>query len=181
MILSAPSHTARTLAACAGLTAMLMLTASCSSPTREYAVPTDLCGVKVAASALEPVLPPGEKVSLHPSDVGGNKRCRLHVDDESALSASIEPWEKDATAQDVARVALDVDPADTPSKDRRFLYSKKGAVGRVECPDANSSDQLLWATVRVTHDDATEAEMHKLIAAYADAVPTSGACSDRLK
>jgi hypothetical protein len=113
--------------------------------------------------------------------VGENKRCRLHVDDESTLSASIEPWERNASAQDVARVALAVDPSDTQSKDRRFIYSKTGAVGRVNCPTTSSSNQFLWATVRVTHDEATAGEMRELIAAYADAVAASSECGEMLE
>lgn len=173
---SATSRMARTLGIQVSLASVVLLTVSCSSPSREYAVPTDLCGVQVPVSALEPVLPAGDGVSLHPSAVGGNKRCRLHVDGESVLSTSIEPWEKDASAQDVARVALEVEPGDTQSEDRRFLYSKKGAVGRVICPGGNAAERSLWATVRVTHDDATEVEMKTLITAFADAVAASGEC-----
>ncbi|MEU0660600.1 hypothetical protein [Streptomyces lavendulocolor] len=171
---------ARMLGTHVGLSAMVLLTVSCSAPSREYAVPADLCGVEVAASALEPVLPPGKDASLHPTAVGGNKRCRLHVDGESVLSTSIEPWEKDASVQDVARVALEVDPGDTQSEDRRFLYSKKGAVGPVACPGANTADRSLWATVRVTHDDATEEQMKTLITTFTDAVAAAGECAEVL-
>lgn len=161
----------------ASFAAVVTVTVSCSSPVREYKVPTALCGVKIAPAVLEPVLPPGNEVTLHPTDVGGNKRCRLHVDGASVLSASIERWEQDTSTQDVASGALAVDPLDNQSKDRRFIYSKTGAVGRVNCPDPQTSDGSLWATVRVTHDDATEADMKSLITAYADSVAASGECS----
>ncbi|MFF8833532.1 hypothetical protein [Streptomyces sp. NPDC015131] len=163
-----------------GLSIMLALTTSCSSPEREYAVPGDLCGVRVPAKALEPVLPAGKEATLHPSAIGENKRCRIHVDGKSVFSASIEPWEKDAKAQDVARVTLSVEPSDTLSKDRRYIYSPTGAVGRVECPAPPDSKRSVWATVRVTHDDATEADMKNLIEAYAKAVAASGACREML-
>lgn len=178
MIPSAPSHLTRTLAAGVGLAATLTFTASCSSPAREYAVPTDLCGVKIVAAVLEPVLPPGKEASLHPTAAGGNKRCRLHVDGKAVLSASIEPWEKDTSAQDVARGALAVGPLDTPSKDHRYIYSKTGAVGRVNCPIPQNSNRSVWATVRVTHNDATNTDMKSLITAYTDAVAASGECSE---
>ncbi|MFC8918967.1 hypothetical protein ACFT5C_24705 [Streptomyces sp. NPDC057116] len=178
VIPSAPRNKARALAPGVWLATLLITTVSCASSDRQYAVPVDLCGVKVTASALESVLPPGSKASQHPTAVGSNKRCRLHVDDGPVLSVSIEPWERDASAQDVARVALEVDPADTQSEDGRFIYSSKGAVGRVDCPGATASHRSLWATVRVTHEDATEAQMRALITTYANGVPASGACGD---
>ncbi|GGR45926.1 hypothetical protein GCM10010497_56650 [Streptomyces cinereoruber] len=172
-----PRHPARLWGAAAG--AVLALTVSCSSPAREYAVPTDLCGIEVPASALEPVLPPGKEISAHPTDPKGTgiARCRLHVDGESVFSASIERWEEGASARDVAGPAQSVGPGDAQSEDARFVYSATGAVGRVDCRAADDAGGSVWATVRTTRDGTTAEQMKDLITAYADSAATSGECS----
>ncbi|MFJ7130759.1 hypothetical protein [Streptomyces sp. NPDC098101] len=159
-----------------------MLTVSCSSPAREYAVPAELCGVGVPASVLEPVLPPGKEISAHPTDPEGTgiARCRLHVDGKSVFSASVERWEKDASARDVAGPAQSVGPGDARSEDGRFVYSAAGAVGRVDCRAADDAGRSVWATVRTTRDGTTGEQMKDLVTAYADAVGASGACDEVL-
>ncbi|WP_432126641.1 hypothetical protein [Streptomyces sp. bgisy082] len=156
--------------------ALLVLTASCSSPAREYAVPVELCGVGVPASVLEPVLPPGKEISAHPTDPEGTgiARCRLHVDGKSVFSASVERWEKDASARDVIGPAQSVGPGDARSEDGRFVYSAADAVGRVDCRAADDAGRSVWATVRTTRDGATGEQMRDLITAYAGSVAASG-------
>ncbi|MFE5729842.1 hypothetical protein ACFQ7A_02860 [Streptomyces sp. NPDC056528] len=173
-----PRRLARLLGAGVGAGAVLALTVSCSSPAREYAVPADLCGVEVPASVLEPVLPPGKEISAHPTDPKGTgiARCRLHVDGKSVFSASIERWEKDTSARDVADLAQSVDPGDTQSEDARFVYSAEGAVGRVVCRAADAAGRSVWATVRTTRDGTTPEQMKDLVTAYADSAAASGAC-----
>ncbi|MES9806196.1 MULTISPECIES: hypothetical protein [Streptomyces] len=162
---------------------MFALVVSCSSPAREYAVPTDLCGVEVPSSVLEPVLPPGREISAHPTDPEstGIVRCRLHVDGKSVFSASIERWEKDTSARDVAGPAQSVGPGDAQSEGARFVYSATGAVGRVDCRAANDAGRSVWATVRTTRDGTTAEQMKDLITAYADSAAASGECSKVLK
>ncbi|MBT2454200.1 hypothetical protein [Streptomyces sp. ISL-86] len=65
--------------------AAVVAVAGCSA-SREYAVPAEVCGVPVEQAALEPLLPPGEKLeqSTHASRPG-NPRCDLEVDKKSAL------------------------------------------------------------------------------------------------
>ncbi|MGA5216698.1 hypothetical protein ACPCAE_11570 [Streptomyces cinereoruber] len=146
-------------------------------------MPTDLCGVEVPASALEPVLPPGKEISAHPTDPKGTgiARCRLHVDGESVFSASVERWEKGTSARDVAGPAQSVGPGDAQSEDARFVYSTTGAVGRVGCRAANDAGKSVWATVRTTRDGTTAEQMKNLITAYAGSAATSGECSKVLK
>ncbi|MEU8544596.1 hypothetical protein AB0C52_32145 [Streptomyces sp. NPDC048717] len=182
---SASIHAARTGKVAAGLGVVLVLTTSCASPAREYAVPTDLCGVKIAPEVLAPALPAGKEISAHPRNAQdvGIVRCRLHVDGESVFSASIERWEKDTSAVDVAVTALNVDPGDTQSADHRFVYSTKGAVGRVDCPAPTTgalAGATVWASVRVTRDGVSGEQMKDLITAYAAAVSASGRCGEVL-
>ncbi|MFI9117806.1 hypothetical protein ACIGW0_00095 [Streptomyces bikiniensis] len=178
-----PRHLVRLLGAGVGAGAVLALTVSCASPAREYAVPTDLCGVGVPASVLEPVLPPGKEISAHPTDPEGTgiARCRLHVDGESVFSASIERWEEGTSARDVAGPAQSVGPGDTQSADARFVYSATGAVGRVDCRAADDAGRSVWATVRTTRDGTTAEQMKNLITAYADSAAASGGCGKVLK
>ncbi|WP_157993180.1 hypothetical protein [Streptomyces sp. Go-475] len=165
-----------TLALVTAMTALLPI-AACASSGKRYTVPDSLCGIKVPRSALEAVLPNGDELTEHPESSGSTKRCRIHVDGDSALSVSTEHWESETTASDVAQSALGVDPQDQQSDDGRYIYSSTGAVGKVDCAQADEANESLWASVRVTHDDAKDADMLKLITAYAGAVGSSHVCS----
>lgn len=179
---TAPRRLARLLGAGVGTGTVLVPAVSCSSPVREYAVPSELCGVGVPASVLEPVLPPGKEISAHPTDPQGTgiARCRLHVDGESVFSAGVERWKKDASARDVAGPAQSVAPGDARSEDGRFVHSASGAVGRVDCRAADEAGRSVWATVRTTRGGTTGEQMKDLVTAYADAVGASGACDEVL-
>ncbi|MEU7024497.1 hypothetical protein ABZ990_28165 [Streptomyces sp. NPDC046203] len=165
-----------------------LVLSSCTSPgagAREYAVPDSLCGVGIAPEVLAPALPAGKEISAHPrngQDIG-IVRCRLHVDGKSVFSASIERWEKDTSAADVAVTALNADPGGSQSTDHRFVYSTKGAVGRVVCPAPATgaiAGATVWASVRVTRDGVSSEQMKDLITAYTNAVSASGRCGEVL-
>ncbi|PAZ14871.1 hypothetical protein CLM62_16765 [Streptomyces sp. SA15] len=158
------------------MTALLPI-AGCSSSDKQYTVPESLCGIKVPQNALTSVLPNGEELTEHPESSGSTKRCRIHVDGESVLSASTERWEDETTASDVAQSALGVDPQDQQSDGGRYIYSSTGAVGKVDCAKAEEAHEPLWASVRVTHDDTKDTDMLKLIRAYAEAVSSSEECT----
>lgn len=166
------------LALGAALLAASVSACSSSAPEREYATPGDLCGAKVSRAALEPLLPPGEKITAQSTSGAGAKRCRLEVDGEVAFSSSVEKRAAGASAQDVATSAIGVEPTDSASDDGRFVYSKTGAVGRVECPASAGPDGSLWVTARATHP-ATAADMLDVVKEYADSVGQGGDCDER--
>ncbi|MFF4660204.1 hypothetical protein [Streptomyces sp. NPDC001381] len=168
------AHTS--IAFVAAMTALLSV-AACSSPEKKYTVPESLCGIDVPQDLLKPLLPEGETITEHPESSGSTTRCRVHVDGESVLSASTERWAVETTATDVAESALAVDPQDQQSDQGRYIYSATGAVGKVDCAKVEAGRASLWASVRVTHDNAQAADMLKLIRAYAAAVGVSEECT----
>ncbi|MFJ1736990.1 hypothetical protein [Streptomyces sp. NPDC088254] len=165
-----------TLACVAAMTALLSA-AACSSSDKKYTVPESLCGIDVPQNLLKPLLPEGETLTEHLESSGSTKRCRIHIDGKSVLSASTERWEDETTANDVAQSALAVDPQDAQSDKGRYIYSATGAVGKVDCAKAEAAHAPLWASIRVTHDKAKAADMLKLIKAYAAAVGDSQGCT----
>ncbi|MFF9674795.1 hypothetical protein ACF1GS_24350 [Streptomyces eurythermus] len=167
----------RSVVALLGAGLLVGLTTSCSSPspTREYAVPSDVCGTHVARSLLEPLLPPGEKVSAQPTSSVGVERCRMLVDGKVVLSTSIEKHDANTSVGDVASSAYGVEPTDTRADGGRTIYSKTGAVSLVECPGSASANSTLWATVRTSHD-VKASSMRDFIKGYATALGKSDAC-----
>ncbi|MGW2080574.1 hypothetical protein ACWCOW_27155 [Streptomyces sp. NPDC001939] len=160
-----------------GYTLIFGLLAACSSPApkRQYALPKSLCGIKISGAALEPVLPPGKKISAQSTSAVGTSRCRLQVDGKIIFSSSIEQRDIDATARDVAVFAFGVNPDDASTANGRFIYSKTGAVGRVECPNSTAAEANLWVTARVP-DASSASDMRHFIEEYAAATAKSGAC-----
>ncbi|MET9850338.1 hypothetical protein [Streptomyces ossamyceticus] len=123
------------------------------------------------------MLPSGEKLTQRPQSTGTTKRCRVHVDGRSVLSVSVERWEGDTTAEQVAQSALSVAPSDTKTRDGLYIYSSTGAVGRVDCPAAEARQESTWASVRVSRTDADADDMLKLVKEYAKAVGESSDCA----
>lgn len=165
--------------ACAALGAALLVASAsaCASPAPEhaYATPEDLCGTKVSAAFLEPLLPPGKTIAARPASAVSVERCRLLVDGKVVFSSSVEKRAAGASARDVAESAIGVEPTDTRTGDGRFIYSKAGAVGRVEC--SGRPDSSLWVTARTTRP-ATAADMLKLVKEYANSAAGSGVCDE---
>lgn len=157
-----------------------LLTTACSSPSPEleYAVPSSLCGTKVTSTSLEPLLPPGKEISEEPTAAVGVERCRLQVDGKTVFSSSVEKRAADVSAQDVAESAVGVEPTDSATGDGRFIYSKTGAVGRVECPASGQSDASWWVTARTT-DTVAAKDMLTFVKHYASAAAKTDACATR--
>ncbi|WP_329258821.1 hypothetical protein OG223_38120 [Streptomyces sp. NBC_01478] len=162
-----------------GAALLVVATASCSSPspTREYALPKDLCGTKISSATLEPVLPPGKKISAQPTSAVGVQRCRLQVDGKTVLSVSTEKRAADTSARDVATSAIGVDPNDSSADNGQLIYSKTGAVAKVGCPASASSESSVWATARATHASAAS-DMRRLVEQYAATVAKTAVCQD---
>ncbi|WP_326773847.1 hypothetical protein [Streptomyces sp. NBC_01445] len=167
------------MAAALGAASLVASVAGCSSsaPEREYATPKELCGIKVSAGSLEPLLPPGKKIAVEPTAAVGVKRCRLEVDGKVVFSTSVEKRGADTSARDVATSAIGVNPNDPSADNGRFIYSKTGAVGRVECSKSAGADSSFWVTARVS-DDADPADMHRFVKEYATAAAGSGSCAE---
>ncbi|MDQ8706838.1 hypothetical protein RCO28_30860 [Streptomyces sp. LHD-70] len=153
----------------------LAFSVGCSAPTKQYAIPKDLCGIQVKPNLVEPLLPPGEKLNFRSSSTGEHSWCRVEVDGKTPLSVMREWWSADTTVSYLARGALGVSPYDKQTKDRRYIYSRTGAIGQVECPESRKDGKKLFASVRVT-SEVTEAEMKRFIIGYTKSVATSEAC-----
>ncbi|GAA3842134.1 hypothetical protein GCM10022206_95180 [Streptomyces chiangmaiensis] len=172
---------ARHAAVIFGAVLMAAAVASCSSPppTREYAIPKDLCGTEISSTLLEPLLPPGKEIVIRSTSAVDVQRCRLQIDGEVAFSSSVERRGADVSARDVAMSAIGVGPSDTSTDNGRFIYSKTGAVGRIECKSSENSDSSLWVTARTSHaSDASD--MRQFIEQFAEAVGKTGACHNSL-
>jgi hypothetical protein len=125
------------------------------------------------------VLPAGKVISAHPTATKWNKRCRLQVDGKPAFSATVEWWEGNTSLARVATDAIGVDPGDSKTADQRYIYSKSGAVGLVNCPNPRRVKKNLFVSVRVVDESATAAQMEKLITAYSESVAASDDCEAR--
>ncbi|MFJ7048201.1 hypothetical protein ACIQVC_33040 [Streptomyces sp. NPDC101112] len=156
---------------------VLFSVTACSSDEAGYDLPAALCGINVPRSVLKPALPSGQNLTQHPQSTGTTKRCRIHVDGRSVLSASVERWEGDTTPEQVAQAALSVDPSDTKTRDGLYIYSSTGAVGKVNCPVAEARQESTWASVRVSRPDSDADDILKLVKAYAKAVGESSDCA----
>ncbi|MFI0190015.1 hypothetical protein ACH4PW_21000 [Streptomyces sp. NPDC017082] len=156
----------------AGLLVGLATSCSSSSATREYAVPDDVCGIRVAGPLLEPLLPAGKKITAEPTSAVGTQRCRLLVDGKVVFSSSLEKRGVDTTAGDVAASAYGVNPTDAGTNGGDVIYSKTGAVGRVECPNSASANNTVWATARTSHSVKASA-MRSFIEGYRAAAAKS--------
>ncbi|GAA3808152.1 hypothetical protein ACFQ0G_53595 [Streptomyces chiangmaiensis] len=161
-----------------GAVLMAAAVASCSSPppAREYAIPKDLCGTEISSTLLEPLLPPGKEIGTRSTSYTVDvQRCRLQVDGKEAFSSSVERRGADVSARDVAMSAIGVEPGDTSTDNGRFIYSKTGAVGRIECKSSENSDRSVWVTARTSYaSDASD--MRQFIEQFAEAVGETGAC-----
>ncbi|MFC8827129.1 hypothetical protein ACFT9I_17515 [Streptomyces sp. NPDC057137] len=174
--------TRRRLTVSLGALSIVVLVSGCSEPTREkeYEVPKALCGVEVPADVLDPLLPAGEKVAERSKTASGVKRCYVSVDDEVALSTSIEWYEADTPVAEVAEKTIGAGPDDKVTTDKRYSYSGKGGAGLIECEDSSEMgkgvDGDLYTTVRVGGDSADASAVLKVIEAYTTTVPKAGAC-----
>lgn len=67
------------------LTLLLLAVAGCDNPA-EYQIPNTICGRDIEPSALEPLLPSGQKFEANQESFEENKsECVISVDDSTAL------------------------------------------------------------------------------------------------
>ncbi|MEU5159363.1 hypothetical protein AB0G74_07075 [Streptomyces sp. NPDC020875] len=149
-------------------------------------MPRDLCGYPVPTAALEPLLPPGEKITLRSKDLSAYRRCTLVVDGERSISGRIVWNDKDST---VKKVAVREDPytdlVDVISTDQSYAYSEKGGVSEVVCPDpelAHRRDMQMHVVI-IAHDDLERdgKKVRELLLSYRDALAQSADCRGNTK
>ncbi|MFF8833534.1 hypothetical protein [Streptomyces sp. NPDC015131] len=151
------------------------------SEKRAFQVPPDLCGIPVAPSALEPVLP-GSGSTLEAtsrSRAVGSTNCTVTVDKQSVLAA-ISEWQWDASVREVAGSNPYLKLDQHISADGTYAYSEQGGASLVSCPVAAKEHPGAQLYVRIliyeagTHD---EAGAKRLLQTYATAVAGSPQCT----
>ncbi|MTE18153.1 hypothetical protein F0L17_03205 [Streptomyces sp. TRM43335] len=161
------------------LATTLGLSACAEKEERGYEIPSSLCGTAIQAETLKPLMPPGKEMNTETSSlVEGVKRCRVFVDGDQVLSASIDWREEGQSLTDAASLVPGVDPGDKETDDGHYLYSAFGAIGEVACPNPRKPDRKLFVTALSREDEAPgEAAMKEFIAAYAETVAKSDECT----
>jgi hypothetical protein len=98
---------------------------------RSYAVPEDLCGVRVSSDVVEPFMPPGEKLRVNKNDYGGNEGlegCTAYVDGYVVLSSRGEWRAERLSAKEAASV-----PGPWPFAGGRYVWWERGAATVLAC------------------------------------------------
>ncbi|MEU8971531.1 hypothetical protein AB0D11_20060 [Streptomyces monashensis] len=156
--------------------------ASCSSGTsegkRSYAIPTSLCGTALPASALEPLLPAGQKISSVKSGPSGFTRCRLLVDGRIAVTSIIEQWESGTTLTNVAYGTYGLPPDKVKKENSRYVMSDTAAVGHASCRMLQKEGHETFTMIRKEQGAVDAAAMEKAITKFTDAVSTSKQCTE---
>lgn len=166
------------LARVAGLFAVGLTLASCSSGSsegkREYAVPSSLCGTAVPASALEPLLPAGKKITSVKSGSSGFTRCRLVVDGRVAVTSIIEQWKSGTTLRNVAYGAYGLTSDSVKKEGQKYIISDSKAVGHVPCGEPQKEDHEVFTMIRKEHGTVDATAMEKAITEFTDGVTCPG-------
>ncbi|MFB6670790.1 hypothetical protein ACFCWG_00070 [Streptomyces sp. NPDC056390] len=154
--------------------------AGCSGEKeKKYALPSSLCGIPTGKEGWSSFLPAGEELTVQKvTPNGGTNRCQILIDGKVALvSSRIWAAQKDSVAQ-MANSNANTDDGTLPD-DSRYMYSRTGAVGRVEdCADPTHPEQALFSVIQVfaSDVDGDAAAMKRLIASYTQAVGASSDC-----
>jgi hypothetical protein len=178
--------TERTRAVSSGVLAgcVAFLLSGCGEE-RDYAVPAKVCGARVEPDLLEPLLPPGDKLTATKDDFGGNRGlegCTVHVDGRVVLSTQGEWRAERLSAEEAA-----TNPSPEPFAGGRFASWDRGAATVLACHaparDVVSADegegQARYMTLVVdvpVPDEGTEDAMKKFIVEYARAYAETLPC-----
>ncbi|MFJ5034600.1 hypothetical protein ACIQB5_42630 [Streptomyces sp. NPDC088560] len=156
--------------------------ASCSSGTpeekRTYATPSSLCGTALPASALEPLLPAGKKISSVRSGPSGFTRCRLLVDGRIAVTSIIEQWESGTTLTNVAYTTYGLPSGRVKKENSRYVISDTAAVGHASCGKLQKEGHEIFTMIRKEQGGVDAAAMEKAITKFTDAVSASKQCTE---
>ncbi|MEV0779829.1 hypothetical protein [Streptomyces sp. NPDC050428] len=168
----------------ATVTAVLGLTLSActdSEPEREYKIPSALCGTPVSPTLLEPALPPGKEITISTKPLITRKRCIVSVDGNQVFSV-ITSWRSEGTTvTEVAAGQPFVKLDNVVTKDGRYAYSDRGAVGKVHCanPSMEFRKESQLFVQFLTNVKAKESETKDLITGLAKAVAESDECTHK--
>ncbi|MCF6526266.1 hypothetical protein [Streptomyces sp. JJ36] len=145
---------------------------------RGYVVPETLCGVTVAPELLEPLLPPGEEITVSTHTPAGSiTACEVSVDGKEAFSVRREWWEEGWSARRFAESQAYVDP-EKESGGGGLVWSGRGAVAAVECRDPDFAGQALFVVAKMEADGRSDAPaVRGFTEAYGEAYAGSDACS----
>ncbi|WP_406106295.1 hypothetical protein OG698_28340 [Streptomyces sp. NBC_01003] len=161
------------------VTAAITVAGCSGEKEKEYTLPSSLCGIPTGKGDWSSFLPAGKEVTVQQATPnGGTNRCRVSVDGKVALvSSRIWAGQKDSVAQ-MANSNAKTDDG-TLTDDSRYMYSRTGAVGRIEgCADPIHPEQALFSVIQVfaSDVDGDAAAMKRLIASYTQAVRASSDC-----
>ena len=164
--------------------AVLLAAAACSASgtDRDYAVPADVCGVRVGPDLLKPLLPGGEKLSQKSYDAGaGSPRCRVLVDGQLVLYVSGDVVTRDTDPIKVNAHGLQAmgNPASVSVGDAARL-ADNGALAVADCTFQGQQQRFvtLFQLSRDVPEDvsARRAALRSLLSAYLPGAMDKQAC-----
>ncbi|MGA5170943.1 MULTISPECIES: hypothetical protein [Streptomyces] len=161
---------------------LILAAAGCGEPAekKSFQVPTNLCGMSIESSVLEPVLP-GSGSSLDmtsKSKAVGSTNCTISVDKHAVLGA-ISEWQWDASVREVAGSNPYLSLGKHVSEDGTYAYSEQGGAHLVSCPVAAKKHPGAQLYVRILiYEGGTrdEGAAKRLLQAYAGSVAASAEC-----
>ncbi|CAL9416132.1 hypothetical protein [Streptomyces albus] len=156
------------------------LSAGCGNDEeKEYAVPDSLCGVKVSARLLSPLLPPGKSVKLDRKDTllnHGNIHCNVIVDGKTVFIATQTWRDRGNSALSMAMIQPEMEP-EMLHGGWHFQYSAKGAAMRVDCRTPKKPGRDLFAIPRIPGPQKPDvADVKAFTKNYAKGVAQSDQC-----
>ncbi|MET8831670.1 hypothetical protein ABZX40_38210 [Streptomyces sp. NPDC004610] len=163
--------------------AILIFTAvlsSCgeSGKSRDYAVPSSLCGTSIGTDALDPFFPSGQNISTSADDDAGIKSCQVTVDNTVVMTTTQVWLERGQTTAYFAQ-GISLEKLDHSFDDNRFRYSDTEAFGKTRTCVDDEYDQELYTAVQVSDSDHKDAEaMKQVIVAYTGEVEESAECAE---
>ncbi|MEU9335418.1 hypothetical protein AB0D49_19940 [Streptomyces sp. NPDC048290] len=168
----------RALAPTAALALCLVLS-GCGGgeETREYAIPSGLCGTAVT-DALRPFFPPGKEISSSEKDGSGMKTCDVAVDDKKIMTTT-QAWIEGGKTTAYFAAGLTLEELPHAHDGERFRYSGTEAFGKTRgCVD-ETYKQELYAAVQVWDSEHEDADaMKSVILAYTAEVQRSAECAE---
>ncbi|MFF4660202.1 hypothetical protein [Streptomyces sp. NPDC001381] len=168
----------RAAAAITLATALATLLIGCAGEEekREYAVPSNLCGITVNSEDLAPFLPAGKDISVRDKSYAGAKGCQVAVDKKLILTTA-QTWleEGRTTAYFAARQSFDT--PEQSADEGRFRYSGNQAFGKTQkCVDAKYKQELYTAIQAEGSEHKDAQAMKRLIVVYTEEVEDSAEC-----
>ncbi|MEU9173976.1 hypothetical protein AB0D34_40480 [Streptomyces sp. NPDC048420] len=170
------------------ISVVLMTSCSKGKETREYAVPSKICGVSVSAKLVQPLLPPGKAIDPGESLTGPDdtQRCAVSIDGDTALEVTGQRYPDVLGAKNIALNYLGV-PADELGEvnaDDSVMVWDSRIVGVTECTDyptdaAGRSTRRYSIAINATYPDDAKARreaLRQLLSPYLTAAARALGC-----